>query len=57
MIVGTSKRFATRKKGFNPVPSVPGATQFTGSLEVCPSGFGTSPFLIRAAPRFSECYP
>lgn len=42
MIVGTSKRFATRKKGFNPVPSVPGATLFTGSLEVCPSGFGTS---------------
>lgn len=31
MIVGTSKRFATGKKGFNPAPSVPGATLFTGS--------------------------
>lgn len=43
-------------KGFNPAPSVPGATLFTGSLEVCPSGVGTSHFVIRAAPRFSECH-
>lgn len=33
MIVGTSKGFATRKKRFNPAPSVPGANLFTGSLD------------------------
>lgn len=49
MIVGTSKRFATRIKGFNPAQSVPGATLFTGSLEVRLSGVGTSHYLIRAA--------
>lgn len=43
-------------KRFNPAPSVPGATLFTGSFEVCPSGVGTSHFVIRAAPRFSECH-
>lgn len=48
MIVGTSQRFATGKNGFNPAPSVPGATLFTGSLEVCPSGVGPSYFFIRA---------
>lgn len=38
--------------GFNPAPSVHGATLFTGYLEVHPSGVGPSKSLIRAAPRF-----
>lgn len=32
------------KQGFNPVPGVPGSTLFAGSLEVRPSGVGTSLF-------------
>lgn len=47
---------AINREGFNPAPSVPGATLFTGSLEVCPSGVGTSHFVIRAAPQFFECH-
>lgn len=39
------------------IQSQAGATLYTGSLEVYPSGVGTSHCLIRATPHFSECYP
>jgi len=47
---------SNKGKGFNPVPSVPGANLFTVSLEVCPS----VPHLIKAALQpllgsFSTC--
>lgn len=47
-----SRNSLLRKKGFNPAPSVPGATLFAGSLEVCPSGGGPSKYFNTAAPRF-----